>query len=175
MNQYAFNLWSDVTDDYSIVVPLGTFAYNATVNGQDVCLIAVQETHNVYATFGSMFFNQFYAQFTNDYEMESQSVMLYSNFDANVDGVSTGLFTLAETSCPFGDLCPTETSDLLWLWITLGAVGFVLIVALGVYCYKKHNPNTMGDSSADHAIVYENQDTATEQKLIDKYDESVNA
>jgi len=44
---------SDVNDDDSIVIPLGTFAYNATVDGQSVCMIAVQETQYEYTTFGS--------------------------------------------------------------------------------------------------------------------------
>jgi hypothetical protein len=67
------------------------------------------------------------------------------------------------------------TSNLLWLWITLGAVGFLLIVGVAVCCYRKHSSNTMGDSSADHAIVYEGQENAANKKLIDKYENSLNA
>jgi LPXTG-motif cell wall-anchored protein len=56
----------------------------------------------------------------------------------------------------------------LWLWITLGALGFVVIVGLGVYFYKKRQ-DSLGDSKV---IVYGANQDAAEQKLINKYSSS---
>lgn len=114
----------------------------------------MQESTAVYTTFGSDLFNQFYGHFTNDYAKKEITVELYKNFYAFFSAVNSGPYQLSTVACPFGDLCPNSTqSNLLWLWITLGALGFVVIVGVAVYCYKKRQ-NSLGDTMADKAIVY---------------------
>jgi hypothetical protein len=93
LTSYAFNLWSQEEQAYSIVVPLGTFAseyYNSEFYSTPICLIRVQETTADFTTFGSDLFAQFYGQFTNDYAKEELTVSLYSNYDARFSAVGAG-------------------------------------------------------------------------------------
>ena len=127
----------------------------------------MQETTADFTTFGSDLFTQFYGHFQNDYAKKTTTVSLYKNYDALFSAVGTGPYQLSTIDCPFGYLCPSPS--LLWLWITLGALGFVVIVGLGVYYYKKRQ-DSLGDSMADKAIVYGTNTDAAEQKLIGKSD-----
>jgi len=144
-------------------VPILTFAVENTTDGTcNLMVNSISEGSSI--IFGGLFFQEFYGKFTNSYTNTTamdQSTTLYVGRNS-IYSAYIGDEALTPGVNPFP--VPPDSSSLLWLWITLGCVGGLLLIAVvGYLIYRNQNKEKTADTSnIDYQVTSQQEELKNE-------------
>jgi len=91
--------------------------------------------------FGGLFFQEFFGVFTNEYKNQdsiSQSLELFRNVNSIYPSY------VGNQVLPKGDN-PWSNASLLWLWITLGFLGGILLIVGAALFYRRRKQQAVAE------------------------------